>query len=105
MAKAAAGRSAKAQSSASKKAAQKKPASKASKPRRADAKKAGAAASAAPDTPTIDSLLVEIENLRDELTAAHERIYDLERRRDDVLNRIDWILDSLKTAQNPTTKR
>jgi ubiquinone biosynthesis protein UbiJ len=37
----------------------------------------------------------EIERLRSELAAANARIADLEQKHTDVINRIDWVIDSL----------
>ena len=33
--------------------------------------------------------------LSSELTAAHERISELERKHSEIVNRIDWVIDSL----------
>ena len=46
-----------------------------------------------------------VEELRRELAAAHARIAELEQRQSEVLNRIDWILDSLHTAMKPLARR
>ncbi|MEM1306384.1 MAG: hypothetical protein AAGG99_02570, partial [Pseudomonadota bacterium] len=43
-----------------------------------------------------------IDDLRRELQAAHARIADLETRQSEVLNRINWVLDALKTATETT---
>ena len=40
-------------------------------------------------------LAAENSRLRDELAAARLRIADLEKRATEVINRIDWVIDSL----------
>lgn len=42
-----------------------------------------------------------IDDLRRELEAARHRIVELEQRQDDVLNRLEWVLDTLKSAIQP----
>ena len=37
----------------------------------------------------------EVARLKAELAAAHVRIAELEQRQTDVINRIDWVIDSL----------
>jgi hypothetical protein len=46
-----------------------------------------------------------IADLQRELDAARAHIADLERRHDVAVNRIDWILDTLKTASEPVKRR
>jgi phage shock protein A len=40
-------------------------------------------------------LEAECERLRSELTQAQERLAQLERQREVLVNRIDWVIDSL----------
>ncbi|MFN0219655.1 MAG: hypothetical protein ACKVP4_12675 [Hyphomicrobium sp.] len=51
-----------------------------------DAKASRKAASGAAD---------ELVRLKDELAIAHSRIAELEKRQADIVNRIDWVIDSL----------
>jgi len=43
----------------------------------------------------IDELKRDRDNLKAALAAADLRIRELERERSDILNRIDWVIDSL----------
>lgn len=45
----------------------------------------------------------ECERLRAELEAAHQEIATLRTRQEHVLNRIDWVLDSLDTLSGRET--
>lgn len=81
---------------------------KASQSKRAKPK-AGASGPGLPAAPAIASNETErdliIADLQRELTAARTRIAELERRQDVVVNRIDWILDTLRTATEPVVRR
>lgn len=46
---------------------------------------------------SIEGWREECERLRNELQAARQEIVDLRAREEQVLNRIDWVLDSLDT--------
>ena len=46
---------------------------------------------------TVAALRVECARLKADLEAARAEVADLRGRQDDVLNRIDWVLDSLNT--------
>ncbi|MGF1651646.1 MAG: hypothetical protein ACFCUN_14480 [Hyphomicrobiaceae bacterium] len=56
---------------------------------------------AADDTGQVHDLERLAEDLRRELEAAHMRIIELERQQTEVLNRIDWVLDTLKSVMAP----
>jgi chromosome segregation ATPase len=58
------------------------------------------AAGTRPPSPTkgevrLAELEAECERLRSELTQAQERLAQLERQREVLVNRIDWVIDSL----------
>ena len=46
---------------------------------------------------TIEDLRAECERLKAELAKSHAEIANLRERQQEVLNRIDWVLDSLDT--------
>ena len=54
----------------------------------------------APDEDTVQALRDELEQARASLAAAHRRIAALEAARDEVLNRIDWVIDSLHSLRD-----
>lgn len=58
------------------------------------------AASARPEPQTLEGWRQECERLRAELAASLAEIAELRRRQEDVLNRIDWVLDSLDSLPN-----
>ncbi len=105
-------------SPASKALASKQPASKAAAPKkapapakkgrntapgkgRAPAKRAASKSTSTLDPPALLARVVKLESERDRLMAelekAQGRIRELEEGRDQVLNRIDWVIDSLKS--------
>lgn len=98
-------------SPASKALASKQPASRGAAPKKAAAasKKARStskpsgkrAAASVLDPPALMARVVKLESERDRLLAALEkaesRIRALEEGRDQVLNRIDWVIDSLRS--------
>ena len=47
------------------------------------------------DPQTLEGWRVECERLRAELATSRAEILELRRRQEQVLNRIDWVLDSL----------
>lgn len=59
------------------------------------AKPVGVVARSEPSS--LDGWRVECERLKLELQAARQEIADLRAREEQVLNRIDWVLDSLDT--------
>ncbi len=42
----------------------------------------------------------EVARLKNELAAAHARIAELEERQAEIVNRIDWVIDSLQSLGN-----
>ena len=48
---------------------------------------------------TIDTLRAQCERLKAELEAARTELEAFKTRHDDALNRIDWVIDSLKSLQ------
>ena len=50
---------------------------------------------------SLEQLRFECERLKAQLEAAREELVDLRARQDDALNRIDWVLDSLNSLQDP----
>ena len=58
-------------------------------------RKAAVAAAAAPPATRVAGLEAERDRLAAELAAAKAHIATLEAARDQVLNRIDWVIDSL----------
>jgi predicted RNase H-like nuclease (RuvC/YqgF family) len=59
--------------------------------------KTRAATSASGRLNTVEALRAECERLTAELEAARSEIAELTTQRDGAINRIDWVLDSLKT--------
>jgi predicted nucleic acid-binding Zn-ribbon protein len=68
--------------------------------RRAPARKAERRAA---EQETLASVRAERDRLRMELEAARARIAGLEQRQREVLNRIDWIVDSLNSLMEGRT--
>jgi chromosome segregation ATPase len=52
---------------------------------------------------TVDALRAECERLKAELTQSRAEIADLRERQSQVLNRIDWVLDSLDSLPKQDT--
>lgn len=46
---------------------------------------------------TLETLKSERDELKRQLEAAHQRIAALEKQKEDAVNRIDWVIDSLNT--------
>lgn len=63
--------------------------------------KVAAKATASPPPKNAVSPAAEIERLNAELAAAQSRIGELERQRDEAINRIDWVIDALKGLIEP----
>ena len=65
--------------------------------RSATASKAKRSTSAKPGRKADEAIGLAEQNakLTTELTAAHERIAELERKHSEIVNRIDWVIDSL----------
>jgi len=66
-------------------------------------KKSKAAKPAAQSAPVASD--ARIRDLEDQLAVAEARIAELEATQADVLNRVDWVLDSLKTSLEPSKRR
>ncbi|MGI9520075.1 MAG: DUF4164 family protein [Hyphomicrobiaceae bacterium] len=52
----------------------------------------------APKRPTVEELLLERAHLQQELSAAKSRITDLKNTNQNVADRLDWVIDSLRIA-------
>jgi hypothetical protein len=59
-----------------------------------------AALAAVPDPQDAAALRAECERLRAELLAARAEITDLRAKHENVLNRLDWVIDSLDTLSS-----